>query len=119
MSLPPRPELSPGAAPLPDSALVSHLESFVRDEGGRSEVLPWVARLPARELGWLRGELSLLLSEPEVTGEPLDWRELQDLLSEFAAGAGWDGCVIEAPEPEPGEVAYAVELHPDDRETLA
>ena len=114
----PRPQQYPGAALTPDPALLSELERFARDEGG--DVLPWASRLAPRELGWLRDELSLLLAEPELTGEPLDWRELHNLLHEFAVDAGWQGELLAEPDPIPeGDPAYAVELHPDDREALA
>ena len=32
-----------------------------------------------------------MLAEPALTGEPLDWREIHDILGEYAEAVGWSG----------------------------
>lgn len=49
---------------------------------------PWLSLLSAPDVQRLRGDLQLVLDEPDATGEPLDWNEVLDILQEFAASAG-------------------------------
>ncbi|MGV3723881.1 MAG: hypothetical protein ACO1SX_23540 [Actinomycetota bacterium] len=103
----------------PDPALVSSLERFARDEVGPADLLPWADGLAPETLARLRSDLSLVLSEPAVTGEALDWREVQDILGEYAGELGWDGELITAPAAAAREAPYAVVVRPVDLQTLA
>jgi len=106
-----------GAAP-PDPALVSILERFAREESGSAELLPWAARLCDSELRRLRNDLRLVLSEPAVTGEALDWREVQDILDEYSGAVDWDGELLPVADTPPPDAPYRVKLRSDDRDVL-
>lgn len=102
------------AAEPPDPALVSSLERFARDEAGSADLLPWAGWLSPGSLTRLRGDLHLVLSEPVGTGEALDWREVQDILDEYAGELGWDGELIAAPAARIEHAPYAVVVRPVD-----
>ena len=87
---------------------------------GADELLPWAAALPPVERERFCRDLALLFQEPELTGEPLDWRELFDVLHEYADAAGWDGPVVKVgPEDgEPAEGSYRIDLRPQDARLL-
>ncbi|HTE19872.1 MAG TPA: hypothetical protein VK689_16020, partial [Armatimonadota bacterium] len=85
--------------PLPavDPELARTLHRFANEGTLPGEVLPWAAQLPAADRMRLRDELALVLAEPVLTGEPLDWREVMDILCEYAEMAEWDGPPILLP----------------------
>ncbi len=68
--------------------VLARLEAFARGDEKQS-VLPWAERLSPADRERLRGDLAVVLEEPALTGEPVDWRELGDLLQEWAEIAGW------------------------------
>lgn len=100
-----------------EAELRERLEAFVRRREGDRPALPWVERLTSEECGRLRSDLTLVLSEPESTGEPLDWREIREILREWADRAGWEGPLIQPARPLP-DGRYAVELPPRDARVL-
>lgn len=102
----------------PDPHVAACLQRFAQGEAGGKAGLPWVSRLSPREQGWLRDDLALVLAEPESTGEPLDWRELTEILREAAELASWEGPLLLPPPSEAPERAYAVDLRPDDLRAL-
>ena len=67
------------------------LNRFLLDQEGGTEVLPWASRLTPQEHLWFCNDLESLLAEPEETGEPLDMREIGEILREYAEIAGWEG----------------------------
>jgi hypothetical protein len=103
---------------LESDALCGRLRRFA-GSGEEPELVPWAPLLPEIERRRLRGDLSLVLSEPELTGEPLDRRELLDILREYAALAGWDGPLLEHADETPPGARYEVDLHPQDERVLA
>lgn len=102
----------------PEPALVSSLKRFARDEPAPPELLPWVARLSPDDLTRCRADLRLVLSEPEATGEDLDWREVRDILDEYAGATDWDGEPISVPASVDVDAPYAVELRSEDLRSL-
>lgn len=101
--------------------LQERLESLAAGQFGKQDdLLPWAAELPPLEQERLRQDLSLLLREPEATGEPLDWREVADILQEYASVAGWDGPVVAATAEDEAPVVgdYRVDLRPQDARVL-
>jgi mRNA-degrading endonuclease RelE of RelBE toxin-antitoxin system len=98
--------------------LAEHLRLFVRGEMGDGGVLPWTERLSVQQRHRLRRDLALLLAEPEVTGEPLDWREIEDVLREYAEVAGWAGPVADVPPAIEPDACYAVEVRSEEVRAL-
>jgi mRNA-degrading endonuclease RelE of RelBE toxin-antitoxin system len=85
--------------------------------GGEDPSLPWAGRLSPADRRRLRSELELLLGEPEVTGEPLDWPEVWDLLREYAGLAEWDGPLVDGAE-EAEQSLYEVAIRPRELRAL-
>jgi hypothetical protein len=100
-----------------DRGLVARLEAFVQGQKGEAAALPWAYRLAPRDRKRLRSDLELVLSEPKLTGEPVDWREIEEILGEWAEAAGWEGALIQ-PESMPQDGRYAVDLPSRDAEAL-
>lgn len=71
------------------------LDRFVLERAEEAGPVTWVDRLAPKERERLRRDLALILSEPEMIGEPLDWREIADILREYAELAGWAGALIQ------------------------
>ena len=84
-----------------DPGLQGRLDAFAQGREADASVLPWAARLSPRDRERLRSELALVLSEPGLTGEPVDWREIEDILREWAEVAGWEGALISPDGPLP------------------
>src|SRR5262249_26548253 len=81
----------------------AQLEAFARGPGDAVILLPWAASLRGSDSLRLRDELAVVLEEPALTGEPLDWREIRSILAEYAEVAGWDGPLFpEGPAAPPG-----------------
>jgi mRNA-degrading endonuclease RelE of RelBE toxin-antitoxin system len=59
--------------------VLARLEAFARGDEKQS-VLPWAERLSPADRERLRGDLAVVLEEPALTGEPVDWREIGDIL---------------------------------------
>jgi hypothetical protein len=99
--------------------LARHLEALARGENDGSYILPWVGGLAARDQDRLRQDLTLvLLEEPETTGEPIDWREIEEILGDYAELAGWEGeLTAELEVRTAGD--FTVELRSRDRTRLA
>jgi hypothetical protein len=100
-----------------DPQFLAHLEAFARDGQGGEEVLPWTERLSPEDRDRLRSDLAVVLGEPEHTGEPLDWREIGEILQEWAEATGWDDVLIRSPASA-SDGSYTVHLRPRDREAL-
>jgi mRNA-degrading endonuclease RelE of RelBE toxin-antitoxin system len=86
----------------------SSIQRLAAHCSGEECCLPWADRLAPAERRRFREELELLLGEPELTGEPLDWPEVWELLREYAGLAGWEGPLLdgaEAAEAKPYQVA--------------
>jgi len=98
----------------PDPSLVARLEDFVRTVDEPTGVLPWVERLSDQDHHRLRDDLGLVLSEPQRTGEPVDWREVHDILAEYAGLAGWDAAPAPTPVSAPGETPYRIDVRPQE-----
>ena len=105
--------------PLPaaDPELARILHRFANEGTLPGEVLPWAAQLSAQDRMRLRGELALVLAEPALTGEPLDWREVMDILCEYAEMAEWDGPRILLPS-EGAPADYRVDVRPGEVRAL-
>ena len=101
-----------------DPGLPARLDAFAQGREADAPVLPWAARLSPQDRERLRSELALVLSEPRLTGEPVDWREIEDILREWAEVAGWEGALISPAGPLPAG-PYTVELRSPDAEALA
>lgn len=99
-----------------DPTLRARLEAFARGRGDE-ELLPWVERLSPLDQRRLREDLAVVLSEPETTGEPLDWREIGNILQEWAEIAGWEDVTLRAGALAP-DGAFTVDLRPQDRQAL-
>jgi hypothetical protein len=101
-----------------DPGLQTRLEAFAWGQESDPPVLPWAARLSSQDQERLRSELALVLSEPNHPGEPVDWREIQEILREWADVAGWDGALV-SPVALLPDGPYSVELRSSDAEVLA
>jgi hypothetical protein len=101
-----------------DSGLPARLDAFAQGREDGAPVLPWAAQLSPRDRERLRSELALVLSEPRLTGEPVDWGEVDNILREWAELAGWDGALV-SPVAMLPEGPYSIELRSSDTETLA
>jgi len=107
-----------GGSPVWEEAWLSdRLEAFVHEREAGPPALPWSDRLSPRDRERLRTDLELVLSEPELTGEPVDWREIEAILGEWAEAAGWKGALIQ-PDRMPRDGRYAVDLPSRDAEAL-
>jgi mRNA-degrading endonuclease RelE of RelBE toxin-antitoxin system len=103
-------------------SLPARLAAFVRGSAAGDRTLPWASRLSPQDRERLRSDLEVVLSEPEATGEPLDWQEIGDILEEWAEIAGWEGPLVEeptAPSEESSGGCFSVDLRPRDAKTLA
>src|SRR4051794_17287065 len=94
-----------------DPGLHAGLEAFAQGQERDAPVLTWAARLSPPDRERLRSELALVLSEPQAAGEPVDWREIEEILREWAEVAGWEGALISTGAPAPGG-PYMGELRP-------
>ena len=93
------------------------LAAFVDGNLEGAGALAWAAMLSDQDRGRLRDELALVLSEPELTDEPLDWPEITSILEEWAAVAGWTGSLV-VQEDVPNEGFYSVGLSARDARLL-
>src|SRR5688500_15996875 len=100
------------------SELRDRLEAFADGRSDGDTPLPWADRLPPRDRDRLREELAMVLSEPETTGEPVDWLEIDHILQEWAEVARWDGALVQEIVPST-EAAYSVAFRPRDARALA
>jgi hypothetical protein len=100
------------------SGLVARLVAFAGQQDGGEAVLPWATRLSPADQSRLRSDLSVVLAEPESTSEPLDWREIGDILQEWAGIAGWQDLLIRGADPSP-DGAFSLDLRAQDAEVLA
>jgi hypothetical protein len=101
-----------------DERLLRCLETFVRTRQDRETTLPWASRLSAEDCERLRKDLALVLSEPESTGEPVDWSELRDILSEYAGMAGGDELVIPASAARL-DLPFTLDIRPRELDSLS
>jgi hypothetical protein len=99
------------------AALLARLERLAHRREAEDALLPWIDRLSEREQEWLRNDLSVVLAEPEATGEPVDWREIGEILREWAEVAGWDGVLVR-PDRSVGAGTFRVDLRDADAEAL-
>jgi mRNA-degrading endonuclease RelE of RelBE toxin-antitoxin system len=93
------------------------LEAFARGDAKQS-ILPWAERLSPPDRERLRSDLAVVLEEPALTGEPVDWRELGDILQEWAEVAGWDDVLLHVDGGSPAD-AFAVDFPPRDAQALS
>jgi hypothetical protein len=100
------------------AGLRDRLEAFAHEEEAAGSLLPWADRLAPEDREQLRGDLALVLSEPALTGEPVDWQEIREILREWAEAAGWGGTLVQVDGPPP-DGPYAIDLRPRDTEALA
>jgi hypothetical protein len=101
-----------------DPNLLQALEAFARHERDGQLLLPWVARLSTMDQDRLRSDLSVVLEEPALTGEPVDWREIGEILQEAAEAAGVDEPLVRAPSAPP-DGDYVVHLRGEHHQALA
>jgi mRNA-degrading endonuclease RelE of RelBE toxin-antitoxin system len=83
-----------------------------------AEILPWAEQLSAQDRDRLRHELELLLAEPAASAEPLDWPEVLDVLTEYAAVTGSEGPAMLSPPPPPPPARFAVKVRAKDLRAL-
>jgi hypothetical protein len=109
--------MKPGSDPdFAAPELERRLAAFARGRPAE-DLLPWVARLSPEDLARLREDLAVVLSEPETFDEPLDWREIGEILRDWAQVAGWEeGALLGSALQEKG--SYTVDVRPQDEEQL-
>src|SRR6266568_2303163 len=78
------------------ASLLGRLQAFVEGHADGRGALPLTDRLLPQDRERLRSDLALVLSEPEHTGEPLDWREIEEILRDWAEVAGWEGALVQS-----------------------
>jgi mRNA-degrading endonuclease RelE of RelBE toxin-antitoxin system len=93
------------------------LNRFLLDQQTEPVLFPWFQRLSPQERESLCCDLELILSEPEETNEPLDVREIGEILTEYAAYAGWSGPPLTQSLPAE-DAAYAVDIRPKELRAL-
>ncbi|HZO88318.1 MAG TPA: hypothetical protein VFB38_08255 [Chthonomonadaceae bacterium] len=93
------------------------LNGFLLESDMEPDLFPWARQLSPEEHNWLCSDLAQLLAEPEETGEPLDVRELEEVLTEYAERAGWPGPLLDAALPTEA-AAFRVEVRPQDLRTV-
>jgi mRNA-degrading endonuclease RelE of RelBE toxin-antitoxin system len=93
------------------------LNRFLLDQQTEPVLFPWFQRLSPQERESLCSDLELILSEPEETGEPLDVREIGEILSEYAEYAGWSGSPLAQSLPAE-DAAYAIDIRPKEFRAL-
>jgi hypothetical protein len=98
--------------------IAAQLEAFANGPDPGHELLPWVGRLGADERHRLRCDLAVVMAEPAATGEPLDWREIGEILQEAAELVGWDDLLVAAAAPSL-HGSYTIHFQPEDTEALA
>lgn len=96
-----------------EAELFRLLKAYVAGENSNS-LLPWANRLSAADELRLRGDLAVVLAEPEVTGENLDWREIEEIFAEHAALYGWNGPLIEPDSTPTAEGSFTVDVRSQD-----
>jgi hypothetical protein len=101
-----------------DSALLARLARFAQTGEAGEELLPWVEQLSLSDRNRLRSDLSVVLAEPDATGEPLDWGEIGEIFQEWAEAAGWEDLLIRGAEPAV-DGPFGVVMQARDKETLA
>lgn len=97
--------------------LAAQLATFAGNTGDGAGVLPWAAWLSGQDGRRLRGELAVVLEEPALTGEPLDWREIRSILLDYAELAGWTGPLVAGAPPDPPG-PYRVDVRDRERRDL-
>ena len=103
-----------------DPAVLEDLELFAQGSAHASAVLPWAELLAFEDQVRLREELRLVLTEPETTGEPLDWREVIHILCDWSEVVGWAGPLIHhEPSAAPCDGRYRVDIRTRELEALA
>jgi hypothetical protein len=105
-------------AELEDASLLALLQGFVQGNADGRGALPWTDRLLLQDRERLRSDLTLVLSEPEETGEPLDREEITEILREWADVADWDGPLVRA-TGLPREHRFSVDFGPRYHQALA
>jgi hypothetical protein len=98
--------------------LTESLRAFARGQDGPSSLLPWADRLCDQASKRLRQDLAVVLSEPERTAEPLDWREIGHILREYAETVAWQGELILPRDAPPDGAEYRVEVRAQDLRAL-
>lgn len=93
------------------------LNRFLLDQQTEPVLFPWFQRLSPQEQESLCADLELILSEPDETGEPLDVREIGEILTEYAGYAGWSGSPLAQSLPAE-ETAFAIDVRPKELRTL-
>jgi mRNA-degrading endonuclease RelE of RelBE toxin-antitoxin system len=87
-------------------------------EGGCPPSLEWTNTLPELDRQRLRSDLTVLLGEATEPGAPLDFKELDELLSEYAAQAGRPDATVHAAAQRATESTYTVDVRPQDLRRL-
>jgi hypothetical protein len=101
-----------------DPQIAAALEAFARHGAAGSDALPWAERLSPADRERLRGDLAVVLGEPDQTGEPLDWSEIAEILQEWAEVAGWDEVLVRTTAAA-AEGNFSVHLRPRDNDALS
>lgn len=108
--------------PIEDTALLPVLGSvgfrnwlnrFLLDPNTSPCLFPWMRNLDVEAQQELRRDLEFILSEPEESGEPLDVRELREILRDYAMTADWDGPLLCGPMPAEA-MSYTVDIRPQE-----
>jgi hypothetical protein len=84
------------------SALRAWAERYPSEAPETDEPIPFDSLLAIEDRHRLRADLLTVLAEPELSGEPIDTREIAEILREYAEIAGWDGPLwpsTASPEP--------------------
>lgn len=100
-----------------EADLLRLLETYATGEGSASP-LPWSGALPEAEEVRLRSDLAVVLAEPQTTGECLDWREVEEILADYAAVCGWTGPLVVTDAAPLASGVYAVDVRSQDLRAL-
>jgi hypothetical protein len=98
-----------------DPQFLGSLEAFAAGSAA-DDLLEWAGSLRDYERRWLREDLRLVLAEPLSNGEPLDRREILDILAEYAELAGHAGPLVTYVPQAPA--AYGMDIRQRDLRDL-
>lgn len=98
--------------------LAERLEAIARRNREGEAAPVWVDGLSLVDRQRMTTDFSVILEEPALTAEPLDWRELLEILREYAPLAGWEGPLFDDAPDDLGATPYRVEIRDHERRAI-